>query len=180
MSCIALSIFRGFCRPNWRGTGDVPRIWNAPERRVSIASPDAGFWQCLFPSEKKSALPIDIAAGKPIYGLSTLLNSFVAAPERRSTDLPLNLDLHGSAHPARRKRFERKIVMSNTGTVKWFNATKGFGFIQPDNGQPDVFVHISAVEQAGLRTISEGQKIGFDVVRDARSGKSAAANLQAI
>ena len=70
--------------------------------------------------------------------------------------------------------------MSNTGTVKWFNATKGFGFIQPDNGQPDVFVHISAVEQAGLRTISEGQKIGFDVVRDARSGKSAAANLQAI
>jgi len=70
--------------------------------------------------------------------------------------------------------------MSNTGTVKWFNATKGFGFIQPDNGQPDVFVHISAVEQAGLRSIAEGQKIGFDVVRDARSGKSAAANLQAI
>jgi len=70
--------------------------------------------------------------------------------------------------------------MSNTGTVKWFNATKGFGFIQPDNGQPDVFVHISAVEQAGLRSITEGQKIGYDVVRDARSGKSAAANLQAI
>ena len=68
--------------------------------------------------------------------------------------------------------------MSTQGTVKWFNATKGFGFIQPDDGQPDVFVHISAVQQAGLRDIVEGQKIGFDVVRDPKSGKSAAANLQ--
>jgi cold shock protein len=67
----------------------------------------------------------------------------------------------------------------NTGTVKWFNATKGFGFIQPDSGQADVFVHISAVEQAGMRGLAEGQKISFDVVRDPKSGKSAAANLQA-
>ena len=60
------------------------------------------------------------------------------------------------------------------GTVKFFNATKGFGFIQPDTGGADVFVHISAVERAGMRTIVEGQKISFDVVKDARSGKSAA------
>ena len=67
----------------------------------------------------------------------------------------------------------------NTGTVKFFNTTKGFGFIQPDNGGPDVFVHISAVERAGLRTIVEGQKLSFEVVKDNRSGKSAAENLQA-
>ena len=67
----------------------------------------------------------------------------------------------------------------NTGTVKFFNATKGFGFIQPDNGGADVFVHISAVERAGMRTVVEGQKLSFDVVKDSRSGKSAADNLQA-
>lgn len=66
-----------------------------------------------------------------------------------------------------------------TGTVKFFNSTKGFGFIQPDSGEQDVFVHISAVERAGMRTIVEGQKLNFDVVRDSRSGKSAADNIQA-
>jgi len=66
-----------------------------------------------------------------------------------------------------------------TGTVKFFNTTKGFGFIQPDTGGADVFVHISAVERAGMRTIVEGQKLSFDVVQDRRSGKSAADNLQA-
>ncbi|KQU74407.1 cold-shock protein [Aminobacter sp. DSM 101952] len=66
-----------------------------------------------------------------------------------------------------------------TGTVKFFNATKGFGFIAPDTGEQDVFVHISAVERAGMRTIVEGQKLTFDVVRDNRSGKNAAENLQA-
>lgn len=67
----------------------------------------------------------------------------------------------------------------NTGTVKFFNATKGYGFIAPENGNPDVFVHISAVERAGMRTIVEGQKLSFDVVRDPKSGKNAAENLQA-
>ncbi|MCA0278831.1 MAG: cold-shock protein [Proteobacteria bacterium] len=66
-----------------------------------------------------------------------------------------------------------------TGTVKFFNSTKGFGFIQPDTGEQDVFVHISAVERAGLRTIVEGQKLSFDVVRDNRTGKNAAENIQA-
>ena len=65
-----------------------------------------------------------------------------------------------------------------TGTVKWFNATKGFGFIQPDQGGPDVFVHISAVERAGLGSLQEGQKIGYEVERDQRSGKMSAGQLQ--
>ena len=63
----------------------------------------------------------------------------------------------------------------STGTVKWFNATKGFGFIQPDDGGKDVFVHISAVEKAGLGTLNEGQKVRFEVVSE--RGKQAAANL---
>ena len=66
-----------------------------------------------------------------------------------------------------------------TGTVKWFNAEKGYGFIQPDEGGKDVFVHISAVEQAGLRNLQEGQKVDFEVVADRRTGKSAASNLRA-
>ena len=67
----------------------------------------------------------------------------------------------------------------NKGTVKWFNNQKGFGFIQPDTGGNDVFVHISAVERAGMSTLNEGQKISFEVVADRRSGKSAAENLRA-
>lgn len=65
-----------------------------------------------------------------------------------------------------------------TGTVKWFNSTKGFGFIQPDDGGQDVFVHISAVERAGMRDLRDGQKISYDVVPDKRSGKSSAENLK--
>jgi cold shock protein len=66
-----------------------------------------------------------------------------------------------------------------TGTVKWFNSQKGFGFIQPEDGGNDVFVHISAVERAGLGTLSEGQRVSFDLVADRRSGKSSADNLRA-
>ncbi|WP_036281671.1 cold-shock protein [Methylocystis sp. ATCC 49242] len=65
-----------------------------------------------------------------------------------------------------------------TGTVKWFNSQKGFGFIQPDAGGADVFVHISAVERAGLRDLLEGQKVSYEVVVDTRRGKSSADNLQ--
>jgi cold shock protein len=64
------------------------------------------------------------------------------------------------------------------GTVKWFNNQKGFGFIQPDDGSKDVFVHISAVERAGMRDLNEGQKVSFDVVTE--RGKSAAANLRTV
>ena len=67
----------------------------------------------------------------------------------------------------------------NTGTVKWFNEQKGFGFIQPDGGDKDIFVHISAVERAGLRTLAEGQKVQFEIVTDKRTGRSSAGNLTA-
>jgi len=65
-----------------------------------------------------------------------------------------------------------------TGTVKWFNAMKGFGFIQPDDGGKDVFVHISAVERAGLRDLSEGQKLAYEIVADKRTGRASAGNLK--
>lgn len=65
-----------------------------------------------------------------------------------------------------------------SGTVKWFNADKGFGFIQPEDGGQDAFVHISAVERAGLRTLKEGQKVSYELVQDKRSGKNSADNLQ--
>jgi CspA family cold shock protein len=65
------------------------------------------------------------------------------------------------------------------GTVKWFNNQKGYGFIQPDDGDKDVFVHISAVERAGMSTLNEGQKVAFEVVADRKTGKSSAENLTA-
>ncbi len=72
----------------------------------------------------------------------------------------------------------KKEIPMAMGTVKWFNNQKGFGFIQPDDGNKDVFVHISAVERAGLSTLNEGQKVSFDIVADRRSGKSSADNLR--
>ena len=68
----------------------------------------------------------------------------------------------------------------STGSVKWFNGQKGFGFIHPDDGGKDVFVHISAVERAGMHNLNEGQKISYEVVADRRTGKSSADNLRAV
>ena len=68
----------------------------------------------------------------------------------------------------------------STGTVKWFNAAKGFGFIQPDDGATDVFVHISAVERAGMSNLRDGQKLSYELVKDKRSGKMSADQLQSI
>ena len=67
-----------------------------------------------------------------------------------------------------------------TGIVKWFNGQKGYGFIQPDDGDKDVFVHISAVERAGLRSLAEGQKVSYEIEQDRRTGKSSADQLQEI
>jgi CspA family cold shock protein len=74
--------------------------------------------------------------------------------------------------------FLGEIVMS-IGTVKWFNAQKGFGFIQPDDGSKDVFVHVSSVERAGLRQLNEGQRLQYELATDRRSGKTSADSLQA-
>jgi CspA family cold shock protein len=91
----------------------------------------------------------------------------------------------GAPRPARggfdsapRNNFSSGTGESGTGVVKWFNTTKGFGFIQPDNGGGDVFVHISAVERAGLRGLNEGQQVGYELEQDRRSGKTSAGNLR--
>jgi CspA family cold shock protein len=68
----------------------------------------------------------------------------------------------------------------STGTVKWFNPQKGYGFIQPDDGGKDVFVHISAVERAGLQTLREGQKVSYEMTQDRRTGKSSADRLASL
>ena len=84
-------------------------------------------------------------------------------------------DCCGPRDPARPMR---ELLLMATGTVKFFNTQKGFGFIQPDDGSKDVFVHISAVERAGMRSLNEGQRVQFDVQTD--RGKLAAGNLQAL
>ena len=80
--------------------------------------------------------------------------------------------------PGRNFLFKELVMASTTGTVKFFNATKGFGFIAPEGGGKDVFVHVSAVERAGLRTLNEGQRVSFDTEQDARGAK--AINLRAM
>jgi len=101
--------------------------------------------------------------------------------ERNRTNFPSDsnikprCNIYGLVHY---NLLEKGIVMA-TGTVKWFNSTKGFGFIQPDDGSQDVFVHISAVERAGMRSLNDGQKISFELVRDRKSGKMSADSLQA-
>jgi len=74
--------------------------------------------------------------------------------------------------------FNQEFFVAN-GTVKWFNTSKGFGFIQPDDGSKDVFVHISAVERAGLATLNEGQKVQFELVKG-KDGKTSAGNLKSV
>jgi len=111
--------------------------------------------------------------------MSNLLTNVVSAPVRpeRSSFSNSNTGVrHGAGrHPS----VDLKGIVMTTGTVKFFNTTKGFGFIEQGNGQPDVFVHISAVERSGMRTLVEGQKVNFEVVTDRRNGKSAAENLSA-
>jgi CspA family cold shock protein len=106
------------------------------------------------------------------------------APPRASVGLTTffqNLDHYELAarECAARLHTYLKEVSMTQGTVKWFNDQKGFGFIQPDDGSKDVFVHISAVERAGMRSLNEGQKVSYEIVADRRTGKSSADNLKA-
>ena len=97
--------------------------------------------------------------------------------------LTISLENFDSTRPRRARGHvlcdQRKGCPVSKGTVKWFNATKGYGFIQPDDGSKDVFVHISAVERSGMGTLQDGQKISFEVITDRRSGKPSADNLRA-
>jgi cold shock protein len=117
-----------------------------------------------------------VAARNLVFGLILLPRSrFWAAPQVKSKTWLVTADaMHAWAF--NRKR-ERKLLMP-VGTVKFFNTQKGFGFIQPDDGSKDVFVHITAVERAGLRSLNEGQKVSFEIVTE--RGKQAAGNLQPV
>ena len=104
----------------------------------------------------------------------------LAAKCAPDTDFQKNLDRLSRHFAGVERMFRQGFLFMQTGTVKWFNSQKGFGFIQPDEGGNDVFVHISAVERAGLNGLNEGQKVSFDIVADRRSGKSSADNLRAV
>jgi cold shock protein len=93
---------------------------------------------------------------------------------------PLNPPAETDKAIGTRSSCRKKGLSMATGTVKWFNSQKGFGFIQADQGGPDVFVHISAVERAGLRDLNEGQKVSYELVQDKRSGKMSADQLRAV
>jgi cold shock protein len=122
--------------------------------------------------------PLQFLLEAPISRPSILYWSFAPAL-RRHVIFSFNVDLTARSCGRANTHHDRKGFIVATGTVKFFNTTKGFGFIAPDNGASDVFVHISAVERAGMRTLNEGQKVNFEVVQDRRSGKSAADNLSA-
>jgi CspA family cold shock protein len=125
---------------------------------------------------------VDFCGYPIIIGVSIFvwLAVVFSAPWRASDETPFE----NRGDPIVHSRAGRRLwliggfVMS-TGTVKWFNSTKGFGFIQPDDGSQDVFVHISAVERAGMRELAEGQKLSYEMVKDNKSGKLAAEQLQA-
>jgi CspA family cold shock protein len=123
------------------------------------------------------------------------VNYEIEADRRSGKPAAVELEVTGSSpvprtpRPAAPRGFERRgqdgasrgareAIGAGSGVVKWFNPTKGFGFIQPSGGGADVFVHISAVERAGLSSLSEGQSISYDLEQDRRSGKSSATNLR--
>jgi CspA family cold shock protein len=144
--------------------------------RSLIRSRDSGKRKYLHPA---STCSISFASKTWAGRLASSLSLWDACRKDSS-----NNRLHGSLCAA--VAFHRGLTITqlkddpmNTGTVKWFNEQKGYGFVQPDNGSKDVFVHISAVERAGLRTLKEGQKVSFEIVTDKRTGKSSAGNLTA-
>jgi cold shock protein len=98
---------------------------------------------------------------------------------RRTDDFPKTRFEQAVRQRGRTGAQSERIVMMQ-GTVKWFNDQKGFGFIQPSDGSKDVFVHISAVERAGMNGLDEGQKVSFEIEADRRTGKSSASNLRAV
>ena len=110
--------------------------------------------------------------------LVRLLSTLFLRIEPRAYHDPLR-DFDFVTHSGSTKTCTRKVTTMATGTVKWFNPTKGFGFIQPDDGGADVFVHISAVERSSLGSINEGQKLSYELERDQRSGKMSAGQLGA-
>ncbi len=114
-------------------------------------------------------MPIEYRSGSVTYPRSVLIE------HRPALDLSDNLI--GRAVRGRLLRLKDNTLMT-IGTVKWFNSTKGFGFIQPDDGGKDVFVHVSAVERSGLGGLGEGQKVSFELERDRKTGRESAVDLR--
>ena len=133
----------------------------------------------------RGKLSVDICTDISILSLSIfcLLNfgyrAIGTAPNELSLSKSVATTIRGPLVPRSLNIALKGLIIMTTGTVKWFNSTKGLGFIEPDNGGADAFVHISAVERAGMREIVEGQKLGYELERDNKSGKMSACNLQA-
>lgn len=121
-----------------------------------------------------ASVPYRIRSWFGCFLRQTLLSEQIAAP-----DHPFSFSNLVTQRVFALRACTHKAMHMTIGTVKWFNGQKGFGFIQPDNGGPDVFVHISAVERAGWSSLTEGQKIGFESEKDSRSGKMSAGQLVA-
>lgn len=121
----------------------------------------------------------DRRSGKPAASDLQLLASAGPSARRAPPRAPMRDDrgpggMRGFSAPRR----SGEVLGAGEGAVKWFNSTKGFGFIQPDDGGQDVFVHVSAVERAGLGALHEGQRVAYELEQDRRSGKTSAVNLQ--
>lgn len=147
---------------SWRFRGN-------PARRFVLAGLDANMcWRSLVHipgagTSPANRLPCYQTTGCFENTRSRAMRDFACQPQR--------------ARPRLCSLFNREADVA-TGIVKWFNATKGFGFIQPDDGGQDVFVHISAVERAGLSGLAEGQKVSYEIQVDRKRGKSSAENLR--
>ena len=118
--------------------------------------------------------------GKIEFQMNTYLlaDLFIKSAELCNNISIIRVEMDPNSRPSNLRGSVQEHIMS-TGTVKWFNAQKGFGFIQPDDGGIDVFVHVSAVERAGLVGLAEGQKIAYEIVADRRTGKQSAGDLKA-
>ena len=150
----------------WRGAD--PRAWSR-RRGAWPAAATLPTMAWSFPAIRVKVVESKIAW----FGCSSRLIS-ESSPE----SIPIISDVLITPLRSCGHLFERNATMTN-GTVKWFNPTKGFGFIQPDDGGADVFVHVSAVERSTLGSLHEGQKLSFELERDPRSGKMSAGQLQA-
>jgi CspA family cold shock protein len=137
----------------------------------------------LLDRDKRRTDGLDKAAALPDMRGSKFGRTIFCDTRSRSLPLTNSFQKSNDDGPASRDRVdtprtrERNVMI--TGTVKWYNATKGFGFIQPDDGSKDAFVHVSAIERAGMNDLREGQKISYELVSDSRTGKVSAEKLQA-
>lgn len=142
----------------------------SPRPLLSLAFCNAGGFRLLFRPEQRKRLPFE--------------RSICLVERAEPAPLP-KTSLKSDYARAKVVRAHRALAhlgetQMSTGTVKWFNATKGFGFIQPDDGGNDVFVHISAVERAGMGSLNEGQKLSYEAKVDSMRGKTSAENLRAM